>query len=85
VALDAVDAEHPVQGPAASVLDRVAEPGDRRRLADDAGVDAFVPRLQRADNGRGAVDRAAFLIRGEEQRERPAVDAARVRRSARPP
>ena len=66
VALNAVDPQHAIQRSAAAVLDRVAQALDRRRLADDACVDAVPARLQFADDGSGAVDSCPFLVRGEE-------------------
>ena len=43
---------------------------DRRRLADDAVVDALAARGEPLDDADGAVDRRAFLVGGEEQRDR---------------
>ena len=43
---------------------------DRRRLADDAVVDALAARGEPLDHLDGAVDRRAFLVGGEQQRDR---------------
>ena len=61
------------EGAAPPVLDRVAEPVDRGRLADDAVVDCLAAGAQGFHHLGRAVGRRAFLVRGQQQRDRPAV------------
>ena len=63
MALHALDRQRAVQRSAPAVLDRVAKPLGRRRLADDAGVDALAARAQLVHDRGGAVDRVAFFVR----------------------
>ena len=68
VALLAVDAQLPVERSAAAVLDRVAKPLGRGRLADDARVDGLAAVPQRLDDRGGAVHGVAFLVGREQER-----------------
>ena len=75
VALHALDGQRAGQRAAPAVLDHVAQRVDRRRLADDAIVDALAARGQLLDDLHRAVDRRTFLVGRDEQRDR----AGRVR------
>ena len=70
VTLHALDGQRPGQRAAAAVLDHVPQHVDRRRLADDAVVDALSGRGELLDDARRAVDRRTFLVGGEQQRDR---------------
>ena len=75
VALHALDAQRGRERTAAAVLHGVAEAVDAGRLADDAEVDDFVARLERFDHAHRAVDGVAFLVGGQQQRQRVGADA----------
>ena len=55
---------------AAADLDRVAEPVDRRRLADQDHVRPDLPLVEPVDDPRRALGRIAFLVAGDQQRQR---------------
>jgi hypothetical protein len=55
---------------APAILHGVRERVDGARLADDAVVDAFAALLELLDDAHGPVDGRAFLIGGEEKRDR---------------
>ena len=70
VPLDALDDQRARQRAAPAVLDHVAEALDRRRLADDAIVDALARGRELLDDLDRAVDRRAFLVGRQQQRDR---------------
>ena len=75
VALDARHLDPHVDRAAAADLDRVAEPVDRGRLADQDHVGPDLPLVQPVDDPRRAVGRIAFLVAGDQQRQRAALSA----------
>ncbi len=82
VALHALDGQLAAQRAAPAVLDHVADALDRGRLTDDAVVEPFAALLQRvADDGR-AVDDRAFLVAGEQQRDRQPAWSGAARRNS---
>ena len=70
VALNAGNVDPHVDRAAAADLDRVAEPVDRGRLADQDHVGADLPLVQPVDDPRRAVGGIAFLVAGDQQRQR---------------
>src|SRR5207248_1371024 len=70
MALYATHRELAREGPAPTYFQHVAQRIDRARLADDAVVDKLVARLQALDDARRAVDGGAFLVGGDEERDR---------------
>ena len=85
VALHARHVDPHVDRAAAADLDRVAEPVDRGRLADQDHVGPDLALVQPVDDPRRAVSRIAFLVAGDQQRQRAGVSArcARSRRRRR--
>ena len=73
VALHAVHGELARQRAAAADLDHVAERIGARRLADDAPVDLLAARLEHFHDAARAVDRRAFLVAGQQERQRAGV------------
>ena len=73
VALHALDRQRAGQRAAAAVLADVAQRIARGGFADDAEVHLFATRLERVADDGGAVDRGAFLVGRDQQRDRAAV------------
>ena len=69
VTLHAVHVQVPGQRAAPTDADQVAEALFRRRLADHAPVDALAAAAKFLGDAAHAVDRAAFLVRGQQQRD----------------
>ena len=70
VALHAAHRQPAGQRAAPAVFDHVPKRSDRSRFADDAVVDRFAARLERLDDGDGAVDGIAFLVGGQQEGQR---------------
>ncbi len=74
MALHALDGQRSGQRAAPAVLDHVAEPVDRRRLADDAVIDALARGTELLDNLDRSVDgRALFVGREKESDRAPGI------------
>src|SRR3546814_18764791 len=71
VPLRAAHGEACVEAAAAADLHHVAELGVAGRLADQAAVQGLVALGQPAQHFAGAVHRVAFLVAGDQQRDRP--------------
>ncbi len=70
VALLPLDRQRAREAAAAPVLDHVAQPVHRGRLADDAVIDRLARGGQPFDDAHGAVDAGPFLVGGQQQRDR---------------
>ena len=71
--LDPENTQFAAQRSAAAYTNHVAELLETRRLTDQAPVDFFAPGLQYLDHLDDAIGRRAFLITGQEHRDRAPV------------
>ena len=78
MSLLAVDDEFDIERAAPADPDFVAEGLRVRRLADEAGIDHLVARLQPVEHLHRAVDRRPFFIARDQERQRAAWQAAIV-------
>ena len=70
VPLHTLDGELAAHGAASAIFDHVAQLTDRRRLADDAVVQHLATRLELVADHHRAVCGRAFLVAGEQKRDR---------------
>ena len=78
VALHPAHGQRSRQRPAAPVLDHVAEPVNRRWLADNAVIQRLARGAQLVDDPDRAISRRTFLVRGDHERDRPGVVRRRL-------